>query len=96
VKDVEIRVSSDGRQWRCLGSFILDRAPGGRTWPQGPYACQDLFVSGRCDGVRYVCFDILTNHNGADYRQGIVGADGGQVGLSEVKFFRQISVGRSK
>jgi hypothetical protein len=89
VKDLEIRVSSDAVRWRSLGQFSLDRAPGGRTWPKGPYGCQDLFLAGRCDGVRYVYFDILTNHNGADYRQGTLGNDRGLTGLSEVKFYQK-------
>lgn len=91
VKDVEIRLSADGQQWRTLGALTLDRAPGSRTWPAGPHGCQDLFVAGRAADVRYVKFEILSNHNGADYRKGVVGNDSGLVGLSEVKLFRRVS-----
>jgi hypothetical protein len=91
VKDLEISFSADGRQWRSLGRFTLDRAPGSRTWPAGPHGCQDLFVAGRADGVRYVKLDIMSNHNGADYRRGMAGNDNSLVGLSELKFFRRIS-----
>ena len=89
VKELEIGLSADGKPWRSLGRFTLDRAPGSRTWPAGPHSCQDIFVAGRADGVRYVKFDVLSNHNGADYRRGVVGNDAGLVGLSEVKFFRR-------
>ena len=56
--------------WRPLGPVTLDRAPGGRTWPQGPDGCQDFFVAGRRDGVPRTRLDIYSNHNGSDYRQG--------------------------
>ena len=70
VKDLEIRLSADGQQWRSLGPVHAGPAPGSRTWPAGPHGCQDLFVAGRADGVRYVRFEILSNHNGADYPPG--------------------------
>ena len=96
AKDVAIHLSADGLKWRSLGQLTLDPAPGKRTWPAGPYGCQDLFVAGRAAGVRYVRFDILSNHNGADYRRSVVGADHGLVGLSEVKFFRTVASGTPK
>ena len=79
VKDLEVLVSAEGRIWRSSGRFSLPRE-----------GLQMLTVVNKADGVRYVKFDILSNHNGSDYRNGAIGADYGVVGLGKVRFLKTL------
>jgi hypothetical protein len=62
-----------------LGEFELARANGGAALPE------TLRLLG--SGIRYVRFDILSNHNGVSYPATGEPDDNGFVGLAEVQFF---------
>jgi hypothetical protein len=79
VKDLEVLVSAEGTIWRSSGRFSLPRE-----------GLQMLTMVDKADGVRYVRFDILSNHNGSDYRSGAIGADHGVVGLGKVRFLKTL------
>jgi len=84
VKDLEILVSADGNSYVSLGRFALARAPEAEDVDFS----QSLSMEGKAEQVGYVKFQILTNHNRADYQKGVPGPDWSMVGLSEVKFYR--------
>ncbi|HWH71750.1 MAG TPA: hypothetical protein VNT26_20465, partial [Candidatus Sulfotelmatobacter sp.] len=61
-----------------LGTFQLARAQGGQSVPET--------LPVHAQGVRYVRFDILANHNGVSYPAASEPEDHGFVGLAEVQF----------
>ena len=61
-----------------LGTFTLARASGGQLLPET--------LPVQAQGVRFVRFDILANHNGVSYPAEGEPADNGFVGLAEVQF----------
>ena len=85
VKDLEILVSADNAQFTSLGPFALARAPEA----ENADFSQHLSLGDKAQRVRYVQFLILSNHNGADYKNRKPGPDWSMVGLSEVKFYRR-------
>ena len=80
VKDLEVHVSTDGKIWHSGGVFSLPRE-----------CLQMLTMLNKADGVRYVKFDILSNHNGSDYQKGVIGADWGVVGLGKVRLLKTLT-----
>jgi len=83
VKDLETLVSTDGIAFVPVGCYILTRAPEADNVDFS----QSLSVAGKTDRVRYVKFQLLSNHNGAHFRKHAPGPDWSLVGLSEVKFY---------
>ena len=84
VKDLQITGSADGRADSFSGpifEFELDRAPGS----SGPLFRQRLNL--KAGGVRFVKFQVLSNHNGVTYPASTSAPDNAFAGLSEVQFF---------
>ncbi len=77
-----------------VGTFDLDQAKSGSIGPSSdPYFPRMLRVKAR--GVRFVIFDILSNHHGVNFPTRDGGVDNALVGLSEVRFFGRVSGGKS-
>ncbi len=82
ARQVRITGSATGKDGSFtipLGTFNIDQATGGSTPPQ------TLKIG--ATGVRYIMFDILSNHNGVTFPTSDGGNDNAFVGLSEVQFF---------
>jgi len=77
IKDMEIRASQNGTDYRACGTFSLQEA----SQTEDKYYYQDLAVE--IDHARYVRFDVKTNHNTTFYSNGV----SKHVGLCRVKFF---------
>ncbi|MCU0960919.1 MAG: hypothetical protein MUF48_12510 [Pirellulaceae bacterium] len=67
-----------------LGTFDLARAPGGPAGTKTAFA-QRLPIE--ANGVRYIKFTIVSNHNGVTFPATDGGTDHAFVGLSEVRFY---------
>ncbi len=81
VNELEILVGDTPTgPFTSLGVFNLGLAPGNTLFDYS----EILHVSGF---GQYVMFDILSNHNGAQYPNGLNNVDVNFVGLSEVRFF---------
>ncbi len=89
VKDVEILVSADDVTYNSMGIYTLVESP----WTDTVDFSQTVPLI--ANDVRYVMFDILSNHDGAIYpTDGPGGSEGGHeggigyamVGLSEIQF----------
>ena len=74
AKDVEISVASEGGLFTSLGNFIFNEAPGSSTTDFGQLI--DLSGYAAANNVRWVRFDITSNH----------GSVNDLAGLSEVVF----------
>ncbi len=89
VKQVLITGSADGKEDSFtipVGTFNIDQAISGTIGPSTePDFPQTLNVNAA--GVRFVKFDILSNHNGVTFPTSDGGNDNAFVGLSEVQFF---------
>jgi hypothetical protein len=89
VDELEITGSASGRRGTFtipIGKFKLDQARSGSTGPTSdPYFPRMLRVRG--PGVRFVEFDILSNHHGVKFPTRSGSVDNAFVGLSEVQFF---------
>ncbi len=83
VQDLEILGSADGVDFTSLGTFTLAEAPG----VDGVDYSEWLAINAA--GVRFLKFDVLSNHNGSTYdpQNPLIGGDNGFVGLSEVRFY---------
>lgn len=82
VNQFEVSVGVvEGGPFTSLGTFTLDMAPG-----VGDVDFSETFNLDE-DGVRFVKFDILSNHNGVSYPAVGGEIDAAFVGLSEVQFF---------
>jgi len=82
VDEVRIIGSTNGKNGSFnipIGTFNIDKATGGSAYPQ------TLSISAA--GVRFVMFDILSNHNGVSFPTNDGSKDNAFVGLSEVRFF---------
>jgi hypothetical protein len=82
VKQVRITGSltgNDGSFTTPIGKFDIDQATGGSISPQT--------LSIGAARVRFVKFDILSNHNGVTFPTSDGSKDNAFVGLSEVQFF---------
>jgi len=78
-----------------VDSIILDKAADGSTGPsKKPRFPQTSYV--RAPRVRYVKFDIRSNHNGVKFPAKHGAVDNAFVGLSEVKFFTRKANGPLK
>jgi hypothetical protein len=73
--------TTEGGPFTSIGNFSLDIAPGAANVEFG-----ETFTLNR-DDVRFVRFDILSNHNGVVYPAVGGEFDAAFVGLSEVQFF---------
>jgi len=89
VKKLIITGSVDGKEDSFtipVGTFNIDQATSGSIGPSTePDFPQALNVEAA--GVRFVKFDILSNHNGVTFPASDAGNDNAFVGLSEVRFF---------
>jgi len=82
VKQVQITGSATGKNGSfniTIGTFNIDQATGGSASPKT--------LSIGATGVRFVKFDILSNHNGVTFPTNDGSNDNAFVGLSEVQFF---------
>jgi len=77
VKDVDIQVSRDGVNFSKMGSYILEFGP----QKEDKNYSQDIIF--KSDGIRYVKFDVKTNHSTEWFSFGV----SKYTGLSKVKFF---------
>ncbi len=78
--------TGEAGSFQTIGSFKLDRAKSGSTGPSSdPYFPRTLRVRAR--DVRFVKFDVLSNHQGVTFPTTDGGTDNAFVGLSEVQFF---------
>lgn len=100
VKQVRITGSAAGKDGPFtipVGTFNIDQAASGWIGPSTyirPPGCPETF-SVRATGVRFVKFDILSNHNGVTFPTDDGSVDNAFVGLSEVRFF-EIPSGTAK
>jgi hypothetical protein len=79
----------------ALGTHEIDRAQSGSRGPSvDPRFPQTLTVEAA--GVRYVRFDILSNHQGVTFPTEDASTDNAFVGLSEVRFFSERSPGEGR
>ncbi len=87
VKQVEISASKSGQpdSFTSLGKYELIEAPGSPTSTSDQCFPQAIRVRGQ--GVRFVKFDILSNHNDVTYPTDDASRYHAFVGLSEVQFF---------
>lgn len=89
VKQVRITGSAAGQDGSFtvpVGTFELDQAPGSATGnADQPGLPARLAVEPAA--IRYVAFDIISNHKGTTYPAAGRGEDNSFVGLSEVRFF---------
>jgi hypothetical protein len=82
VNEFEVSVSASASgPFTSLGDFTLDAAPG-----LGDVDYSETLAMA-ADNVRFVRFDILSNHNGVTYPATAGLTDTAFVGLSEVQFF---------
>ncbi len=95
VKGLKVLASATGNDdsYREVGTFELDQAQSGSSGPTvAPRFPQTL--SAKATAVRFIKFDILSNHNGTVYPAEKPGQDNAFVGLSEVRFFAEDEGGR--
>ncbi|MBN2473927.1 MAG: hypothetical protein JXB62_04935 [Pirellulales bacterium] len=89
VKRLKITGSATGKEGSfttVIGMFDLDQAQSGSIGPSSnPYFPRTLRV--RAADVRFVMFDILSNHRGTEFPTTDGSVDNAFVGLSEVQFF---------
>ncbi|MCX7426943.1 MAG: glycosyl hydrolase, partial [Planctomycetia bacterium] len=88
VKEMRVSASPTGEEgsFADLGTFSLDEAQSGATGPSGkPLFPRTMRVNG--PGVRFVKFDILSNHHGVAFPTTDGSVDNALVGLAEVQFF---------
>lgn len=89
AKQVRITGSAAGKNGSFtipLGTFNIDQATSGSTRPgTNPESPETLSIG--ATGVRFVKFDILSNHNGVTFPTSDGSNDNAFVGLSEVRFF---------
>lgn len=97
VKRLKISGSATGKEGSFtipIGTFDLDQAKSGSVGPgSNPYFPRTLRVSGR--GVRFVLFDVLSNHHGTQFPTRDGRLDNAFVGLSEVQFFGRFGGSRA-
>jgi hypothetical protein len=79
IKDMEVLASSNGSDFRPVGTFSLKEA----AQTEDKHYQQDLAV--QIDKARYIRFKVKTNHNTDWYSNGI----SKYAGLSRVKFFAE-------
>jgi hypothetical protein len=87
ARDMSISVSTDGASFQPATRVTLARAP---EKDNVDYS-QRVDLRNGADRVRYVRFDLLSNHDGADFSQRNATPHNGTVGLSEVRFYRLTS-----
>ncbi|MBN1443338.1 MAG: hypothetical protein JXA90_11570, partial [Planctomycetes bacterium] len=91
AKRIEISGSASGEPGTfktSLGAHEIDRARSGSRGPSAdPRFPQTLEASGR--GVRFIRFDIASNHAGVVFPASDASPDNAFVGLSEVRFFSE-------
>ncbi len=89
VDEMEVFVSPTGKagSFKSIGKFRLDQAKSGSVGPTTKPRFPQLLDSA-AKGVRFVQFQILSNHNGVRYPTKDSGVDNAFVGLSEVRFLK--------
>ncbi len=95
VKRLKVLVSptDDDASFREVGTFELDQAQSGSVGPSAaPRFPQTL--EAKAQAVRFVKFDILSNHRGTTYPAEKPVEDNAFVGLSEVRFLAEGDGGR--
>jgi hypothetical protein len=89
VKQVRIAGSATGKDGSFtipIGTFNIDRSTGSSVGASTNTDFPESF-NVRATGVRFVKFDILSNHNGVTFPTDDGSIDNAFVGLSEVQFF---------
>ncbi|MBN2293195.1 MAG: hypothetical protein JXM70_12260, partial [Pirellulales bacterium] len=86
IKQLDILVSPTGKpdSFKKLGTYTLDEANNPSDSSRGAGSAQMLNLA--AENVRFVKFDILSNHNGDTYPQKGKTLDNAYVGLSKVRF----------
>lgn len=95
VKKLKVLVSATGadNSYEEVGTFELERAQSGSVGPSVvPRFPQTL--EAKAQAVRFVKFDILSNHRGTTYPAALPVEDNAFVGLSEVRFLTEDKDGR--